>query len=190
MIHKTADVSKKAHIGKNVFVWANAVVREGAKIGDDVVVGGGVYIDHDVTVGSRVKIQNNALIYFGSEIEDEVFIGPGVICANDKYPRSTLSGKLKSSSDWQAGKIVIRKGASVGAGSILLPGVEIGPMAMIGAGSVVVDIIPSFALAFGNPAKVHGAVCGIGHIRRKAANIGGRNYFCKICKKTYQLDGK
>jgi UDP-2-acetamido-3-amino-2,3-dideoxy-glucuronate N-acetyltransferase len=158
-IHGTADVSEQAKIGKNTKVWNQSQIRENASIGGNCILGKNVYIDHDVKIGDNVKIQNNALIYFGSTIEEGVFIGPNVCLTNDKAPRAiTPDNKLKASEDWNVDKIMVKKGTSIGAGSIVLPGVVIGKFAMIGAGSVVTQDVPDYALVYGNPAKVRGKV--------------------------------
>jgi acetyltransferase-like isoleucine patch superfamily enzyme len=162
-IHETADVSPKATIGRNTKIWHHCHIRENAVIGNNCILGKSVYIDHDVRVGNNTKIQNNASIYFGSSIEDGVFIGPNVCVTNDKMPRAvTKEGILKTAADWEAQTTIIKKGASLGAGSIVLPGVTIGAFAMVGAGSVVAKDVPAYALVYGNPAKLMGYVCGCG----------------------------
>ena len=158
-IHPTADVSKDAKIGSNTKVWHQCQVRENAVIGDNCIMGKNVYIDRGVKICSNVKIQNNCSIYRGSEIEDGVFIGPNVCLTNDKTPRAiTEDGKLKDDTDWKVDKTLVKKGASIGAGSMLLPGIVIGEFAMIGAGSVVTKNVPDYALVYGNPAKIEGYV--------------------------------
>ena len=174
--HSTADVSKHAKLGKNVSVWHHAQVRENAKIGDNCIIGKNVYIDHDVTIGNNVKVQNNALIYYGSKIEDGVFIGPNVCLTNDKEPRSiTKYGKLKTSKEWSVGKTIVRKGASIGASSVVLPDVTIGQFAMVGAGSVVTKNVPDYGLVYGNPAELMGYVCACGtkiaKVEEKGSNL-------------------
>jgi len=157
--HPTADVSEHAKLGKNTKIWHQCQIRENAVVGNNCILGKNVYIDHDVKIGSNVKIQNNSSIYFSSEIEDDVFIGPHVCLTNDKVPRSTSDTKeIKKSEDWNVGKIIIKKGASIGAGTTILPDVTIGKYAMIGAGSVVTKNIPDFGLVYGNPAKLEGHV--------------------------------
>ena len=189
MIHKTAEVSRKSKIGRDVQIWAFSIVRENAKIGDECIIGSHVYIDHDAEIGCRVKIQNNALVYFGSKIDDDVFIGPGVILTNDKYPRSTNKfGQLKNQKDWQVGEIRVGQGASIGAGCVITPGVRIGKYALIGAGSVVTKSIPDFGLVWGNPARLHGFVCQNGHPFKSAGHsFHGKKFFCAQCAKTYKI---
>ena len=158
-IHKTAEVSDKAKIGEGTSVWNNAQVRENAEIGKNCIISKNVYIDFGVKIGNNVKIQNNASVYHGVKIEDGVFIGPHVCFANDKTPRAiTENGNLKKSDDWEVGKITVKKGASIGAGSIILPDITIGEYAMIGAGSVVTKNVPNYALVYGNPAEIKGKV--------------------------------
>ena len=134
MIHVTAEVSPKSQIGECSKIWHYAQIREGVTLGENCVVGKGVYIDFDVSIGSNVKIQNGALIYHGVTIEDGVFIGPYVCFCNDKFPRAINSnGILKNKDDWGVGTVLVKYGASLGAGAIIVPSVTIGRFAMIGA---------------------------------------------------------
>lgn len=179
MIDKTAQVSKLAKIGRNVKIWGLTRIREGVEIGDNSTIGGSVYIDHDVKIGSNVKIEDCALIYFGVTVEDDVFIGPAACFTNDKYPRAIKNGKLKADRDWQVSKTLVERGASIGAGCVITPGVRIGKYALLGAGSVVTKSIPNFGLAWGSPAKLQGFVCPNGHPLKK--------FFCPQCGKTYKI---
>lgn len=157
--HPTAEVSPQSKIGKGTKIWHQAQVRENACIGKNCILGKGSYVDFGVNIGDNVKIQNGVFVYHGVTVEDGVFLGPGVILTNDKNPRAIdENGKLKSDDDWVLGKILIKKGASVGARSTVLPGVTIGEYALIGAGSVVTKDVPDYALVYGNPAKVRGKV--------------------------------
>lgn len=154
-IHPTADVSSKTKIGKNVKIWHQAQIREGVIIGDNCIIGKGVYIDHDVVIGNNVKIQNYACIYSKVIIEDGVFIGPLVCLTNDRYPRAVdRKGKLLKEGKWPAGMIHIKKRASIGAGSIVLTNITIGMYAMVGASSLVTKNVSANTLVFGIPAKV------------------------------------
>ena len=153
--HPTAVVESD-EIGEGTRIWHFVHVRGGAKIGKNCNIGKSVYIDVGVEIGNNVKIQNFASIYRGVKIEDDVFIGPSVTFTNDLYPRAFI---------WSEQKIVptvVRRGASIGAGSTILCGITIGEYAMVGAGSVVTRDVSPFALVYGNPAKLRGFVCYCG----------------------------
>lgn len=164
-IHKTAEIGENTIIGENTKIWHFVQIRENVKIGSNCIIGKNVYIDFEIEIGNNCKIQNNCSIYHQAIIEDGVFIGPHVVITNDKNPRAIdKKGKVKSANDWESGKVVICYGASIGAGSIILPNITIGKFAMIGAGSVVSHDVPDFALVYGNPAKKHGKVDESGSI--------------------------
>ncbi len=163
-IHETAEVSPRASLGAGTRVWHQAQIREGVRVGEECIIGKGVYLDFGVIVGHRVKIQNYACVYHGAEIDDGVFIGPHVCITNDKYPRAiTPEGALKGADDWEVGRVHVREGASLGASSVLLPGVTIGRFALVGAGSVVTVDVPDHGLVQGNPARLRAFVCFCGH---------------------------
>jgi len=158
-VHPTAEVSDKAKIGKDTKIWHYVQVRENVQIGKNCVFGKGTYVDFDVKIGDNVKVQNRVSIYHGVVIEDGVFIGPHVCFTNDKVPRAiNENGSSKLNCDWKVGKILVKIGASIGAGVIILPNVTIGEYAMVGAGSIVTKDIPDYALVYGNPAEIHGRV--------------------------------
>ncbi len=168
-VHPTADVSPEATIGPGTSIWHQVQVRERARIGAGCVIGKNVYIDFDVVVGDNVKVQNNASLYHGLQVEDGVFIGPHVCFTNDKVPRAVnADGSLKSDDDWEAGAILVRAGAAVGAGSILLPGITVGRWAMVGSGSVVTRDVGDYELVAGNPARRIGSACPCGQPLRDA----------------------
>ena len=185
MIHPTAEVSPEASIGPGTRVWHQAQVREGAVIGANCTLGKGVYIDHQVRIGDNVKIENGAHIFHGSTLEDGTFVGPGAILANDKYPRSiTPQGRLKTQADWSVGQVLVRYGASVGAGVVVLPDVTIGRWAMVAAGAVVTTDVPEQALVAGNPARHLGYVCQCG---RRLREPDDGEWGCPACAATYRF---
>ncbi|KPK28001.1 MAG: acetyltransferase [Desulfobacterales bacterium SG8_35_2] len=155
-IHETAIVSPKAEIGINSKIWVNVQIRENATIGSNCIIGKDVYIDHGVTIGDNCKIQNHVSIYHGVHIEDDVFVGPNVSFTNDKYPRAF-------NNDWEIVPIYVRKGASIGANSTIVCGVEIGEYAMVAAGSIVTKDVAPYSLVMGTPAKHEGYVNKMGH---------------------------
>jgi len=157
--HPTAEVSDKAKIGRRTKIWHYVQIREGAKIGSNCILGKNVYVDASVRIGNNCKIQNNVSIFHGVTVEDGVFVGPHVCFSNDKYPRAiNEDGTLKTADEWEISKTLVKEGASIGANSIILPGIIIGKYAMIGAGSVVTKNVPNFSLVYGNPAKSYGKV--------------------------------
>jgi UDP-2-acetamido-3-amino-2,3-dideoxy-glucuronate N-acetyltransferase len=151
MIHPTAIVHETVQIGDGTRIWAYVQVREQVVIGRDCILGNGVYVDTGVRIGDRVHIQNRALLYRPLIVEDDVFVGPGVIFTNDKHPQSRVIRDLTGIT-W-----TVRRGASIGAGAIILPDVTIGEGAMVGAGAVVTRDVPAHAVVVGVPARVVGA---------------------------------
>jgi acetyltransferase-like isoleucine patch superfamily enzyme len=162
-IHLTAMVSDSAVIGEGSRIWHWAQVREHAHIGRECIVGKGCYIDTNVAIGNRVKIQNNVSIFHGVTIEDGVFVGPHVCFTNDKTPRAiTPEGELKGADDWTITPTLVRYGASLGAGAVIVCGITVGRFAMVAAGAVVTRDVPDHALFVGNPARLAGYVCDCG----------------------------
>ena len=185
-IHPTAEVSPAAKIGSGSRVWHLVQIREGVEIGQNCIVGKDVYIDFDVQIGDNVKIQNSALIYHGATIEDGVFIGPQACLTNDRFPRAiTSDGQLKGAEDWIVGPILVKRGASVGAGSIVLPNVTIGQFALIAAGAVVSKDVPDYGLVVGVPARLVGYVC---HCGSKMTQHGDK-FKCNNCEWVYKPGG-
>jgi acetyltransferase-like isoleucine patch superfamily enzyme len=134
-------------IGRNFQTGNKVNIRESNRIGNDVSVGTLSVVEHHVEIGNNVRIHTQAFIPEFSVLEDGCWIGPNVVLTNAKYP---LSPGAKES---LAGP-VIRKGAKIGANATLLPGVEIGENAIVGAGAVVVHDVPAGAVVVGNPARV------------------------------------
>ena len=150
----TADVSDEAQIGEGSSIWHLAQVREHAVLGENCVVGRGAYIGEGVHMGNNCKVQNYALVYEPASIADGVFIGPAVVLTNDHFPRAVNpDGSLKSASDWEQVGVDIAEGAAIGARSVCVAPVKIGPWALVAAGSVVTKDVPAFALVAGVPAK-------------------------------------
>lgn len=154
MIHKLADVHSE-NIGENTTIWQFCVVLKNAKIGNNCNINASVLIENDVIIGDNVTVKSGVQIWDGITLEDNVFIGPNVTFTNDFTPRSKQYPK-----DFL--KTIIKKGASIGANSTIIGGIEIGEYAMIGAGSVVTKTIATQELWYGNPAKHRGYVCKCG----------------------------
>lgn len=117
------------------------------------------HIDDDVVIGDNVKIQNNVMVPHGVTLENGVFVGPSVVFTNDKHPRSvTPEGKLKTGDDWTMTPTLVKEGASLGGGAVIVCGVTIGKWAMVGAGALVTKDVPDYALVAGCPARIIGRV--------------------------------
>ncbi len=145
-INKYSDVQTK-DIGINTTIWQFCIILEGAKIGKNVNICSHCFIENDVIIGNNVTIKNHVNIWDGIIIEDNVFVGPSVVFTNDKRPKSKTYPKGFM-------KTVVKKGASIGANTTILPGITIGENALIGAGSVVTkDVEPGEVIA-GNPASI------------------------------------
>jgi len=184
VIHPTAEVEPGAEIGDGTRVWHHCHVRAGAKIGADCNLGYGVYVDAGVVIGDRCKLQNRVSVYHGVTIEDGVFVGPHVTFTNDKTPRAVApDGAPLSDDDWTVLPTLVQEGASIGAGSVILPGITIGRWAMVAAGSVVSRDVPDHALVAGNPARPAGYVCSCGRTLAKH----GEALYCGHCDRTYDF---
>jgi acetyltransferase-like isoleucine patch superfamily enzyme len=143
-----AIVFAGTRVGARVIVGDQACVRERVDIGDDVVVGRGVLVENDTTIGALTKIQADAYITAYSTLEDNVFIAPRVITTNDNF-----MGRTERRHELIKGPTV-RRGARVGGGAILCPGIVVGEEAFVGAGAVVTKDVAPRMLVVGNPARV------------------------------------
>ena len=176
---KNIQIHSTVVIGSGTKIWEYSKIREDSVIGRNCNIGRNVYIGPGVKIGDQVKIQNNALIYEPAVIEDAVFIGPGVIFTNDLHPRAVNEdGSIKTENDWTKQAVVVKSGASIGAGAICVAPVTIGKWSMIAAGSIVVKDVPNFALFAGIPAKQ------IGWVGKSGENLIKENEETYICPKT------
>lgn len=126
----------------------------GCTIGDGSRIGAFVEVQRGARVGKRCKISSHSFLCSGVTLEDDVFIGHGVLFINDRYPRSTSHGRLKTAADWELTPTLVRAGAALGSGAVVLCGVEIGAGAMVGAGAVVTRDVPAGAVVAGIPARL------------------------------------
>ena len=142
-----AVVFAGTRLGRAVIIGDQACVRERCDVGDEVVVGRGAFLENEVAVGARTKIQADAYVTRGSVLEEDVFIAPCVVTTNDNF-----MGRTERRHELRRGP-TIRRGARVGAAAVLLPGIEIGEEAFVGAGAVVLRDVPPRAAVVGNPAR-------------------------------------
>ncbi|WP_434610360.1 N-acetyltransferase [Pseudomonas sp. D2-30] len=145
-IHPLSDV-KSSLVGENTRVWQYSVIMEGAKIGNDCNICAHTLIESDVEVGNRVTLKSGVFLWAGMRVEDDVFIGPNATFTNDAFPRSKQYPEKFATT-------TLKKGASIGANATILPGLTIGSYSMIGAGAVVTEDVPEYAVVVGNPAKI------------------------------------
>ncbi len=170
-IHPTAIIDGNVKIGEGTKVWHFAHIRENAKIGKDCVISKDVYIDHDVIIGDRCKIENGVYVCSGVEMEEEVIICPNATLTNDKYPRSC-------SPNWKPTKTKIHRGASIGAGAVIVCGIEIGEYAMIGAGAVITKNVNPYSMMFANNS------CGdfVAWVCKCGRKVSFMGELCRECK--------
>jgi len=151
-VDPTAIIDDGVSLGNGTKVWHFVHIMKDTKIGKECIIADYVYVGKGVNIGDKVKLENRATLYDGVTIEDNVFVGPHVTFTNDPYPRSI-------NPDWKILPTLVKEGSSIGARTVIVCGVTIGKYALIGAGSVVTRDIPSYALAYGNPARVRGFIC-------------------------------
>jgi UDP-2-acetamido-3-amino-2,3-dideoxy-glucuronate N-acetyltransferase len=144
-VHPQAIVETR-DVGPETRVWAFAHVMPDARVGAECNVCDHTYIDNGVVVGNRVTIKSGVSLREGMVVEDDVFLGPQATFTNDRFPRSRQP--------WTREGIVIKRGATVGAGAVVLPGITIGERAMVGAGAVVIKDVAPDTVVVGNPARV------------------------------------
>ena len=146
-VHPLADV-QSPHVGEGTRVWQFVVILAGARIGKDCNVCAHVFIENDVVVGDRCTIKCGVQLWDGITLGDDVFVGPNVTFTNDPFPRS----RVRPADGFP--KTMVCRGASIGGGAVILPGVTIGADAMVGAGAVVTKDVPPGVVVVGNPARI------------------------------------
>lgn len=147
MIHNKANVDSCASVHGTTDVWQFASIGYGTIVGSHGVIGSCAYIGKNCLIGAGVRIQHGVFLPNGSVVEDDAFIGPNVTATDDKYPRS-------GNKNYVAQPPVIRRGASIGAGAVLLPGVVVGEYAMVAAGAVVTHDVEPGQMVLGVPARL------------------------------------
>lgn len=149
-IHPTADV-QSSKIGDNTYVWQYSVILAGAIIGCNCNINFNVFIENDVVLGDNVTVKSGVQIWDGIEVGNKVFIGPNATFTNEIVPRSKVYPEAFN-------KTIIEDGASIGANSTIIAGINIGRYSFIGAGSVVTKNVPANTVWYGNPAKLKGFI--------------------------------
>jgi acetyltransferase-like isoleucine patch superfamily enzyme len=164
---------ESSEVGSGTRVWAFAHVLPGARIGRDCNICDGAFVEGEAVLGDRVTVKNGTLVFDGVVCEDEVFLGPNVLFTNDLRPRAAIrrTGDALLST-------TVRRGATLGAGAVVVCGIEIGEHAFAAAGSVITKDVPAHAFVAGNPATHKGWVCSCG--QRLDAGL-----VCRDCDNRY-----
>ena len=176
--HETAIVDEGAQIGEGTKIWHFCHIMPKAELGSQCNIGQNVFIANNVKIGHNVKIQNNVSLYTGVICEDDVFLGPSMVFTNVMNPRSGINRR----GEYQT--TLVKKGATIGANATIRCGVEIGQFAFVGAGAVVLNSIPNFALVVGNPARQIGWMSEAGD---KLTFLDGKAQ-CSITNEQYILN--
>ena len=153
MIHPLADVHETAEVGEGTMVWSGAIISARTRVGHNCLVAHNVYIDPDCYVGDYCRLSDGCCIAGPSVFEDGVFIGPGVQITNNRCPHIIREDGSLVGADFDRQGATIRRGASIGANAVILPGLTIGEFAVVGAGAVVTKDVPAHATVIGVPAK-------------------------------------
>jgi acetyltransferase-like isoleucine patch superfamily enzyme len=160
LIHPSAIVETE-NIGQGTRIWAFSHIMPDVSIGGNCNIADHCFIESGAVIGDNVTIKNGNMICEGVTLNDGVFVGPHVTFTNDLYPRSQRLFQAKerySSREWLVSTLV-KPGASLGAGAVILGGITIGEFSMVGAGAVVTRTVPAYALVVGNPGRIRGWVC-------------------------------
>lgn len=180
-VHETAVVDGDVRVGKGTKIWHFSHILSRTTIGERVVIGQNVCVGPDVQVGSGCKIQNNVSLYKGVILEDDVFCGPSCVFTNVYNPRAFIERKEEFR------PTLVKRGASIGANATIVCGVTIGEYAFIGAGSVVKQDVPPYAIIVGVPGRRIGwaCKCGVSLPRDTKAALS-----CPSCGSSYRAEGE
>ena len=182
--HESAYVDDGCTIGDGTKIWHFAHVQSGAKIGCNCILGQNVNIANDVVIGDNVKIQNNVAVYTGTTVESDVFLGPSCVLTNVTNPRS----QIKRHSLYE--KILIKRGATVGANATIVCGITLGRYSFVAAGATITEDVPDYVLVMGCPAKPYAFVSRHGHVLCKYnESVEEATYTCPESGYRYRLTG-
>lgn len=179
-VHESAYVDEPCEIGEGTKIWHFAHIMPNCRIGRKCNLGQNVVVSPECVLGDNVKVQNNVSIYTGVILEDDVFCGPSMVFTNVINPRSEIVRR----SEYR--RTLVKKGATLGANSTVVCGIDIGRFALIAAGAVVARDVPDYALMIGVPARRKGWVCRCGD----TLPAGTGRLVCGSCGNEYQTEGE
>jgi UDP-2-acetamido-3-amino-2,3-dideoxy-glucuronate N-acetyltransferase len=187
----TSALCESTQVGEGTRIWAFAHVMKNAQVGCQCNIGDHAFLESGAILGDRVTVKNNVMIWEGVTVEEDVFLGPGAMFTNDRYPRSprmagvdAVAKRYSDKANWLS-TTRVRRGASIGAGAIILCGTTIGEYALIGAGAMVRSDVPAHALMAGNPATQVGWVC---HCAGKLSLSLIGTLLCPLCQRVYRIE--
>lgn len=175
-MHESAYVDEGATLGSDTKVWHFCHVMPGARVGARCSLGQNVFVGANVVIGDGVKIQNNVSVYEGVTLEDEVFCGPSMVFTNDLNPRAAFPKGRERFVNTR-----VKRGCSIGANATVVCGLTLGAYAFVGAGAVVTEDVPDFAVVYGVPARLKGWMCVCGELLA----FEGEWACCDACKRRY-----
>lgn len=179
-VHESSYVDEGVTIGPGTRIWHFSHILKNSVIGERCVIGQNASIGPDVTIGSGCKIQNNVSLYKGVRLEEEVFCGPSCVFTNVYNPRAFIERKDEFRDT------LVRRGAAIGANATIVCGVTVGRYAIVGAGAVVKEDVPDYAIVAGVPAKRKGWACRCGVTLKRFDDHGGAT--CPSCGALYRLE--
>jgi UDP-2-acetamido-3-amino-2,3-dideoxy-glucuronate N-acetyltransferase len=178
--HPTAIIDQGATIGEGTKVWHFTHISAGAIIGNNCVLGQNVFVANSVVIGNGVKIQNNVSVYDCVTLEDDVFCGPSMVFTNVYNPRAFIERKAEYKNT------LVKQGATLGANCTIVCGVTIGEYAFVGAGTLINESVPNFALYVGVPGKQIGWMNKFGE-QMDLPLVGEGEYTCSNTGEQYEL---
>jgi len=175
-------IAESERIGAGTRIWAFAHVMRDAQVGEHCNIGEHAFIETGAIIGNHVTVKNGVSVWSGVVVEDDAFLGPACVFTNDPNPRAYIK---KGSQDLV--RTHVRRGATLGAGAVVICGLEIGRYAFVGAGAVVTRDVPDFALVVGNPARLTGWMCLCAQKLPLAVNsASGQRCKCPACGSEFQ----
>lgn len=183
-VHESAYVDDGVEIGVGTKIWHFAHVQGGARIGRNCILGQNVNVANDVEIGDNVKIQNNVAVYTGTTVESDVFLGPSCVLTNVTNPRS----QVKRHSLYE--RILIRRGATVGANATVVCGITLGRYSFVAAGATIARDVPDYVMVMGCPARPYAYVSRHGHVLCRFGDVReGEVYVCPESGYRYAFEG-